>query len=176
MNLTEYLPHTFLYSNSWAALYYRQTNQINSNSPVIVYVSKGDIITLKGTICRNMWLIWLWVTLWRLKTNRRQPQVGHLFFNLHVNQDTVTLPLHSFDSTSHLSHRLTHPQARTHTHAPLTRPSLGSWCWVSWWSPATLEEDREGGRAEGRNGKRPLVFDDIFVFSSDYSPVIPSSL
>lgn len=88
MNLTEYLPHTFLYSNSWAVLYYKQTNQINSNSPVIVYVSKGDIITLKGTICRNMWLIWLWVTLWRLKTNRRQPQVGHLFFNLHVNQDT----------------------------------------------------------------------------------------
>lgn len=62
-----------------------------------------------------------------------------------------------------------HTPARTHT--PLTRLSLGSWCWVSWWSPATLEKDREGG-----NGKRPLVSGGIFVFSSQLSrnPSIPA--
>lgn len=53
MNLTEYLPHTFLFSNSLAVLYYSQTNQINSNSPVIVYISKGDI-TLKGTMLAHV--------------------------------------------------------------------------------------------------------------------------
>ena len=58
----------------------------------------------------------------------------------------------------HISPADTHTHTQACAHPSLTRQSLGSWCWVSWWSPATLEEDREGRTGEGGNGKRPLVF------------------
>lgn len=57
-----------------------------------------------------------------------------------------------------------HTLKHVHLHTSLTRPSLGSWCWVSWWSPATLEKDRERGSSEGGNGKTPLAFDEHFSF------------
>lgn len=52
------------------------------------------------------------------------------------------------------------------THTRLTRLGLGSWCWASWWSPATLEEMER----TGENGKRPLLFGCIFLCSPEIPP------
>lgn len=112
LHLTEYLPQNKVYFFSWVPelLYIR--NKFLS-FPVIFYASKGEVITLKGTIRWDTWLFLLWVTLWRLKTSRRQQQVGQ-FSNLNVNQDSDSSTAF-LGSTLGISHLLTHTHQHVHT-------------------------------------------------------------
>lgn len=112
LHLTEYLPQNKVHFFSWVPelLYIR--NKFFS-FPVIFYASKGEVITLKGPIRWDTWLFLLWVTLWRLKTSRRQQQVGQ-FSNLNVNQDSDSSTAF-LGSTLGISHLLTHTHQHVHT-------------------------------------------------------------
>lgn len=124
-------------------------------------------------MCQNMCVIWLWVTLWRLKTNSRQLlQVGLFFFSICQSRHGDSYIAFVWLNFMLISQTDTDTQARIHT--PLTHPSLGSWCWVSCWSPATLEKGRDGREGRGREWKkRPLVFG-VYFFSSELSRNPPS--